>query len=315
MSKIVVIGGGTGTFTVLRGLKAYHHDITAVVTMFDSGGSSGVLRDEHGVLPPGDVRRCLVALSSGEQEKTLRKLFNYRFEKGASLKGHSFGNILITALTEIFGREDVAINEAGAILNIKGKVLPVSLEKSQLCVELEDGSVIKGETYIDIPQHDGSLHIKKAFLEPSVNAYEEVVRAIEEADVVVLGPGDLYTSVIPNLLADGVSGALQKSKAKKVYVLNLFTKWGETNGYKASDFAKEILRYSGLKKLDYIVCNDDTHPDGILKKYAEEQKFPIEIDAGVEEFAEEVIRKPLASADSFLRHNSKALAEALNELA
>ncbi len=315
MKRIVVIGGGTGTFTVLRGLRNYPHHITAIVTMFDSGGSSGVLRDEHGVLPPGDVRRCLVALSGGEREETLRKLFNYRFSTGGSLKGHSFGNILLTALTELFGSEDVAINEAASILNINGTVLPVSLEKSHLSVKLEDGSVVKRETNIDIPKHDGSLRIEEVYLEPTVKAFPEALRAIEEADVVVLGPGDLYTSVIPNLLAKGVPEALQKGKAKKVCILNLFTKWGETHGYNASQFAKELLRYSYLKQFDHIVCNKENMPERILKKYAAEKKFPIEVDEHITTYAKEVIRKDLFRADYFLRHDSDAIAQIIDSIA
>jgi len=197
MKKIVVIGGGTGTFTVLRGLKEYPYDISAVVSMFDSGGSAGILRDEHGILPPGDIRKCLVALSHGEQEKTLRELFNYRFKSGDSLKGHTFGNILLTALTELHKSEDKAIKIAGKLLNIQGKVLPVSLEQSHLCVELEDGSIIEGEVNIDIPKHDGNLRIKKAFLKPEVRGTSEAIDAILDADMVVIGPGDLYTSIIP----------------------------------------------------------------------------------------------------------------------
>lgn len=245
MKKVVVIGGGTGTFTVLRGLKNYEHDITAIVSMFDSGGSSGVLRDEHGVLPPGDVRRCLVALSDGEQEKMLRKLFNYRFENGNTLKGHSFGNILLTALTDILDGEDKAINAAGALLNIKGKVLPVSLEKAHLCVELENGTIVEGETNIDIPKHDGNLKITKSYLNPNVKVHKKAVEAIEDADAIVFGPGDLYTSLVPNFLVDGVPEAVKRSEAKKLFVLNLFTKWGETHNYTASDYAREMLSYIG----------------------------------------------------------------------
>ena len=314
MKNIVVIGGGTGTFTALRGLKNYPFNITAIVTMFDSGGSSGVLRDEHGVLPPGDVRRCLVALSDGEQEETLRALFNYRFENGGSLKGHSFGNILLTALTEIHGREDKAIDEAGSILNIRGRVLPVTLEKSHLCVTLEDDTVIKGETNIDIPKHDGALRIKNVFLDPEVKAHTDAVKAIEEADLIVIGPGDLYTSIIPNLLAGGGPEALQNSNAKKVYVLNLFTKWGETHQYKASDYAKEVLKYTGLSSFDYIICNEEEMPERTLEKYALEKKFPIELDQELDSLTTTVIRGGLYRDDHVLRHDSEKLAEVIAKL-
>jgi len=314
VKKVVVIGGGTGTFTVLRGLKNYPHDISVVVTMFDSGGSSGVLRDEHGILPPGDVRKCLVALSSGKQEEILRELFTHRFSKGSSLKGHTFGNIFLTALTEILGKEDRAINEAGSILNIKGNVLPVSLKKAHLCAELEDGSVIEGESNIDVPKHDGNLQIVNIFLKPKAKAHKEAIKAIEEADVVVIGPGDLYTSIIPNLLAGGISKALKKSKAKVVYILNLFTKWGNTNNYSASDHAKEVLRYSRLKRFDYIVCNVEKMPKEILIKYKCEKKFPVEIDEDIYKYGENILKENLCRSDHLLRHGSRRVAKVIDSL-
>jgi uncharacterized cofD-like protein len=313
MKKVVVIGGGTGSFTVLRGLKERPYDISAIVSMFDSGGSSGVLRDEHGVLPPGDVRRCLVALSEGEQERTLRELFNYRFKKGGSLKGHTFGNILITALTEILGDEGKAINKAGDLLNIKGKVLPVSLEQAHLCAELEDGSVVRGETNIDIPKHDGNLKIAKVYLDPEVVANKEAVETILEADLIVIGPGDLYTSIIPNILSGGVGMAIKESKADKVFVLNLFTKWGETNEYKASDFAKEALQYIGIPKFDYIIYNSTEMPSELVKKYENEKKKVIEVD-DLKDYTFNEIGEDVYSAANLLRHDSKKLARIIDKI-
>lgn len=314
MKKIVVIGGGTGTFTVLRGLKEYPYDITAVVSMFDSGGSSGVLRDEHGVLPPGDVRRCLVALSESEQEDTLRHLFNYRFKNGGSLKGHTFGNILLTALTEIHKGEDKAIERAGKLLNIKGRVLPVSLDKAHLCVELEDGTVIEGETNIDVPKHDGNLRIVRAFLEPKAKATETAIKAILEADVIVIGPGDLYTSIIPNILSGGLDRAIQDSNAHKIYVLNLFTKWGETHGYKASDCAKEVLSYIGIPKFDYIIYNEGEMPNELLKKYKDERKSPIPVD-DINDLAFTIIGEDIFNAANLLRHDSRKLSKLIHKIA
>lgn len=309
--KIVTIGGGTGGFVLLRGLREYPYDITAVVTMFDSGGSSGVLRDEHGILPPGDVRRCLIALSSGEKEETLRQLFSYRFENGYSLRGHSFGNILLTALTEVLGNEETAIHEAGKLLNIKGRVLPVSLEKAHLCVELEDTTIIEGETHIDIPRHDGSLRITRAFLRPKVRAYDKVEKALEEADIIIIGPGDLFTSIIPNLLVKGVKEAIQKSKAQKIYVMNLMTKWGETNDFMASDFARVVLEYLGLAKFDYTICNDGKMPKKLLEKYVEEKKYPVLIDMDVEQYTKKNINADIYSGEDILRHDSKKLAKVI----
>lgn len=310
MKKIVVIGGGTGTFTVLRGLKEHPHDVTAVVSMFDSGGSSGVLRDEHGILPPGDVRRCLVALSEGEQEKTLRELFNYRFRNGASLKGHTFGNILITALTEILGGEGEAIERAGTLLNIRGKVLPVSLEQAHLCAELENGMVIEGETNIDIPKHDGNLRIVKIFLKPNVKGNSKAIEAILAADAIVIGPGDLYTSIIPNILSGGIDRAIKEGNAHKIFVLNLFTKWGETHGYKASDCAKEVLSYIGMPKFDYIIYNNGKMPDELLKKYESEKKTKIEID-DLDKYTFNLIGEDVYSGEDLLRHDSRKLADIL----
>ena len=222
VKKIVTIGGGAGSFTVLKGLKKYPIAITAIVTTFDSGGSSGLLRDEFGILPPGDVRRCLVALS--EEEKILRRLFMFRFEKKSSLQGHSFGNLFLTALSSIFKDDNLAIEKAGELLNINGKVLPVSLSKSHLCATLEDGTIIEGETNIDIPKHDSESKIKKIFLEPKAKLNSKARKAIMEADIIVVGPGDLYTSIIPNFLVGGMLEAMKKTKAKKIYIANLMTK-------------------------------------------------------------------------------------------
>ncbi|MEK7514384.1 MAG: gluconeogenesis factor YvcK family protein [Patescibacteria group bacterium] len=311
--KVVVIGGGTGSFTVLRGLKNYPLDITAVVTMFDSGGSSGVLRDEFGILPPGDARRCLVALSDGEKEEMLRNLFNYRFNNnGSSLHGHSFGNLFLAALTNIVGNEAQAIKEAGNILNIKGQVLPVSLGKSQLCAELETGEIIEGETHIDIPKHEGSLKIRKVFLKPDVSIYPETEKAIKLADIIIIAPGDLYTSIIPNILVKGVAEALQKSPAKIIYVLNLITKWGETHGFVGSDFAREVLSYISLSRFHSIIYNTHPVPAKLLEAYAAEKKYPVLIDDKLKDYAETLIPADVFSDDDpYLRHDSDKLAAVL----
>lgn len=312
--KIVTIGGGTGSFALLRGLKEHPYDITSIVTMFDSGGSSGVLRDEHGVLPPGDVRRCLIALSDGEQEETLRKLFNFRFKNGGSLKGHSFGNILLTALKDILGSDEEAIKEAAALLKIRGRVLPVSLTHAHVCVELEDGTLVEGESEIDIPKHDGGLRIKKAFLKPPAPSHTEVFDALTNADAIIFGPGDLYTSIIPNLLVGGVAKTIQESRAKKIFVLNLFTKWGETNGFKASDFARELLRYTGIPMFDHIIYNEAPIPEEALVTYSEERKYPVPVDTDIQKYARACVSGDLCFRQNMVRHDSRKLAEIVSQV-
>src|SRR3990170_4224119 len=249
--KIVVFGGGTGIFNLLRGLKRYTSNIVAIVTMMDSGGSSGRLRDEFGHLPPGDVRQALVALSPDDRSSlTLRQLFNYRFSKGEGLEGHTFGNLFITALSEITGGTDKAIREAGRILGIRGVVYPVTLTHSNLVARLEDGSEIVGETNIDIRKEKPGVKIDYVYLDPKAYAYPEVLKEIDTADVIVLGPGDLYTSVIPNLLVEGIAESINYSRAKKVYICNLMTKHGESDSFAASDFVREIRTYLENGKLD-----------------------------------------------------------------
>ncbi len=314
MKKVVTIGGGTGSYTVLRGLKEFPLDITAVVSMFDSGGSSGILRDEFGVLPPGDVRRCLVALSDGSRAEILRQLFNYRFENGGSLKGHSFGNLLLVALSSVYGSDIESIRKASELLDIKGKVLPVTLDKADLHAILEDGTEIVGETNIDIPKHNGDLRIKKLFLSPEAKIFEETDKAIRDADLIVIGPGDPYSSVIPNLLVGGMKEALKESKAKKVLISNLMSEWGETNEFSASDIARELLAYSGFAKFDYVICNTAPMDAGLIAAYAKEKKVPITCDPGLDSCGEKVITGNFFSEADIARHDSTKLAKVIAEL-
>lgn len=312
MKKFVVIGGGTGCPTVLRGLKKYDDiELTAVVSMFDSGGSTGVLRDEFGILPPGDVRRCLVALAEDNDENIVRELFNYRFGTDCSLKGHSFGNLFLTALTKITGSEVEAIKKAAKVLNINGKVLPVSVDHAHLCAELENGQIVVGETNIDVPKHDGTMRIARVFLKPEATIYSETKRAIEEADVIVIGPGDLYTSIIPNLLVKGMPEALQKTQAKKVYVCNLMTKWGETNGFMASDFVREVLKYAHSTTLDHVICNRKHVKNDVLQRYAQERASPVEVDDALKKHARAVIVGDFVGEAELSRHDSDKLAKVL----
>ncbi len=315
MKKVVRIGGGSGGYTLLRGLKAFPLDITAVFTSFDSGGSAGVLRDEFGILPPGDVRRGLLALADEGQAEILRELFNYRFDNGnSSLHGHSFGNLFLAALSSIYGGEMEGIRKASELLNIKGKVLPVSLDKSHVHAMLEDGTEIVGETNIDIPKHDGNLRITKVFLDPLATIYEETEKAIREADLIVIGPGDLYSSLIPTLAVSGMKEVLSASKAKKVAICNLMTKWGETHGFAASDMIKELLHYSGLHTFDYVICNTQKMNPRIAAAYEREKKYPMECDEALHRYAKKVITGDLFSASDIARHDSEKIARIISEL-
>jgi len=310
--RIVVIGGGTGSFTVLRGLKDKVEGLSAVVSMFDSGGSTGLLRDEFGILPPGDVRRCLIALA--DENDMLRKLFMFRFDEHSSLQGHSFGNLFLTALTELTGGEAEAIRQASKILRIKGSVLPVSFDNCNVYAELENGLTIKGETNIDVPKHDPNLRIVKTWLVPEAKANPEAVDAILQADLVVIGPGDLFSSIIPNLLVKGIPEALKKTKAKKVYVCNLMTKLGESTGFKASDFVREIKKYGGVP--DAVVCNTSKGTPELLRKYAGQNQFPVIVDENeIEKLNVKLVKGDVMSTPELIRHDSEKLAELLIKLA
>lgn len=314
MKRVVRIGGGSSGYSLLRGLKKFPLDITAAVNMFDSGGSSGVLRDELGILPPGDVRRALAALASDERGGILRELFNYRFKEGGSVNGHSFGNLFLAALTDIYGGDMEAIRKASVLLDITGTVLPVSLDKSHIHVRLEDGEEIVGETNIDVPKHDGDLRITELWLDPPASICAETDAAVRAADVVVIGPGDLYSSITPNLLVKGMPGALAATAGKKVAVVNLMTKWGETHGYTAMDFVRELSRYSGVKMFDAVICHTGSFAPEVLTRYAEHKQFPMVFDEGVREFAKDVITGDFASEADIARHDGEKLAAAIAAL-
>lgn len=282
--KIVVIGGGTGSFAALMGLKKYPVDLTAIVTMMDSGGSSGKLRDELGVLPPGDIRQCLVALSTSS--KLLRDLFSYRFE-GGDLKGHNFGNIFLSGLEKTTGSMEKAITEVGKILRIHGSVAPVTFQKADLCVELINGKIIIGETHIDeVENRIERPKIKRAFLRPDVNANPEALKAIAEADLILIGPGDLYTSIIPNLLVKKVASVIKKSSAKKVYVLNLMTKYGQTTHYSAQDHMNDLEKYIGKEIINTVLANNAAPDKKILARY--------------EDFDEQVVSDNLTNSSQYI---------------
>lgn len=269
MKKVVVIGGGTGNFVVLRGLKNYPVELSAIVSMADDGGSTGILRDELGVLPPGDVRQCLVALS--DSSRLMRSLMNYRFEDG-KLNGHSFGNLLLSALEKVTGSFEKAIEEAGRILAIKGKVIPVTGQQVRLHMILADGKLLRGEREI-LLANEPLIGFKSIYLEPFAKADQHAIDEIRYADVVVFGPGGLYTSLIPNLLVDGVGKALRETKAKKVFVANLMSKKMQTPGFTLRNYLDEVERFIGKDVFNHIVVNSRQPPAHLLELYSEEAEI------------------------------------------
>jgi len=261
--NVVVIGGGTGTFTVLTGLKKYPLDLTAIVAMSDSGGSTGILRDELGVLPPGDVMRCLIALSSSD--KLMRTLMDYRFE-GGKLKGHRFGNLLISALEKTSGSFDEAVEKASDVLRIRGRVVPATLDKVHLMAQVGT-RIIRGEERIQTAHLNGSL--KHLWLEPVARANPKALAAIRKADVIIIGPGNFYASVLPNLLVRRIPETIRKSRAKKIYICNLMTKKEHTRGWSVADHAYALEKHLG-GPVDIVIYNNKKPAENILKTYARE---------------------------------------------
>lgn len=266
MKKVVTLGGGTGNFVVLSGLKNQNLDLSAIVSMADDGGSTGILRDELGVLPPGDVRQCLVALS--DSSRLLRSLMNYRFENGG-LGGHSFGNLLLSALEKVTGSFEKGIEEAGKILSIKGKVIPVTIHPVKLYMLLNNDILLQGEKEILLSEqiHAG---FKSLYLEPFPKANPRAIDEIMNADLVVFGPGGLYHSLIANLIVDGVAEALRTTKAKKVFIVNLMNKRGQTPHFKVSDYLQEITRFIGKDIFDFVIVNTGIPPTELIEVYAKE---------------------------------------------
>lgn len=301
---------------VLTGLKKQPVELTAIVSMMDDGGSSGRLRDEFGVLPPGDIRRGLLALASEDWDSLfLRRLFEYRFNQGTGLSGHSFGNLFLTALADVLGNEEKAIRTAGKILKIKGRVLPITTDNVQLCARLEDGTIVKGETNIDIRRVRPDLSILDIFLDGEANINQQAKQAIEKADLIILGPGDLYTSILPNLLVAGVNQAIWQSKAKLFYVVNLMTKHGETDNFKASDFIKEVKRYLGqaAPRLNTVFVNKEAKPSKkLLEKYQQEKAFPVKVNLKkCRQLVTKVVVNSFVSQKTLFRHDPQKLATAL----
>lgn len=321
MKKVVVTGGGTGSYTVLSGLKKYPLDLTAIVTVADSGGSTGRLRDEFGVLPVGDFRMALVALADTDIEsEILRKLFLYRFDRGDGLKGHNFGNLFLVAMANLLGSYEKALESVSQILRIKGTVLPITSKDVTLLAEYEDGSVLKGEAAIDEPPlgHDGTQKISHLWIEPAASVGREAASAILDADLLVFGPGDLYSSIFANLVVDGVSAAIKKSSAKILYVANLMTKYGQTYGFSVGDHAREVAKYVG-RTPDFVLLNSTLLPQEILEKYEAEHDFPVGVDTSdivnsliikTDLLAPEEVIKPSGDVlkRSLIRHDSDKVA-------
>lgn len=309
--KIVAIGGGTGLSTILRGLKSYTSNITAIVTMADDGGGSGMLRNDLGMLPPGDIRNCILALAN--TEPIMEKLIQYRFKEGV-LKGQCFGNLFIAALNDICGSFDNAVKEISNVLAVTGKVVPVTLDDITLYAELEDGTIIKGESQIPKIQFDINKKIKRVFLKPEgCRPMEEALESIREADAIIIGPGSLYTSIIPNLIVQDIAETIHKSKAMKIYVCNIMTQKGETLGYTLTDHIKAINSHAKRDIIEYVIVNTGSIPEEFAIKYMDEYATAVEIDwenvngMGIKTIAGDFVRID----KGYVRHDYNKLSECI----
>jgi uncharacterized cofD-like protein len=301
--KIVAIGGGTGLSTLLRGLKRRTSNLTAIVTVSDDGGSSGRLQKELGVLPPGDIRNCLVALA--DDEALVTDLFRYRFTEGEGLSGHSFGNLFLAAMSGITGNFDRAIKESSRVLNIVGRVLPATLGVVRLCAELDDGTIVEGESKIS----NAKRPIKRVFFDPPAAApLDEVIAAIREADAIVLGPGSLFTSVAPNFLVSRIAREVADAHGVKMYVCNVMTQPGETDGMSAADHVEALLANAGERVCEYVIVNDQP-PSRLLAVYAQEGQVPVEPDTErIAALGIEPVRAAVIGETETVRHDPDKLA-------
>jgi uncharacterized cofD-like protein len=303
--KVVALGGGTGLSNLLRGLKDYTSNITAIVTVADDGGSSGILRDEFDMLPPGDIRNCLVALA--DTEPLMKELFQYRFISEGKLLGHNFGNLFIVAMSKVTGDFVDAIKESSKVLAIRGKVLPSTTENIRLGAVFVDKSVVMGESNIPCV----SKKIDRVFLEPeSCQPLSDTLNAIREADIIVIGPGSLYTSILPNLLVEEISNEIRRSRAKKIYVANVMTQPGETLGYTVSDHIRVIIDHVGRGLFNYVIANQEEGSSSLEKKYKEEGAFPVKVDRQqIEKEGIKLIESKLLIQEGYLRHDPWKLAK------
>ncbi|MBC7958902.1 MAG: YvcK family protein [Vallitaleaceae bacterium] len=312
--QIVCLGGGTGLSTMLRGLKEHTENLTAIVTVSDNGGGSGILRREMNMLPPGDIRNCLLALAG--TEPLMNQIFGHRFTEG-SLEGQNLGNLFLAALTNILGSFELAVEKANEVLAVKGKVIPVTTANVQLCALFDDGAQIEGETEIVERCKVGRKSIQKVYLSPILpEAYDKAIQALKEADTIVLGPGSLYTSIIPNLLVEGIAQTIRNSHAKVVYVSNIMTQPGETDHYTLKRHLDVIEEYLGKDVIDYIIVNDQEIDVEILYLYEKDSATQVIVDV-VQDERLKVVRTSLAKINTehgYIRHDPEQLAEVIINL-
>jgi uncharacterized cofD-like protein len=308
--RIVTIGGGTGLSTLLRGLKYYSSNITAIVTVADDGGSSGRLRREIGVLPPGDIRSCLAALA--DEEKLLTELFQYRFQAGDGLVGHSFGNLFLTAMSEITGDLEQAVAASSRVLAVRGRVLPATLSDVRLWAELADGRIIEGES--NIGESNGKI-VNFGCIPSDPPALPAAIAALEEAEYIIIGPGSLYTSVIPNLLVPEIRAAIAKATVPRIYICNIMTQPGETEGYTVADHIQAIDRICGIKLFDAVLAHRKSPSPQSLMRYAQENSHPVFVDReDIAKLGRRIVLANVMDEDEeigYVRHDPQRLARVL----
>lgn len=316
--RVVVIGGGTGQSIFLRGLKKITPNITAVVTVADDGGGSGVLRSDLGMLPPGDIRNCLLALAN--IEPTMQEVMQYRFEEGV-LKGQSFGNLFLAAMNGVYGNFETAVYKLSEIFNITGRVLPVTLESIDLIAKLNNGNIIKGESKIPREVRKQKSKIEEVYLEPkNVKPLDDVINSIYEADYVIMGPGSLYTSIIPNLLVEGVVESIKQSKAIKIYIPNLMTQPGETDGYDVLNHIEAINKHTKENLIDYVIVNNEIIPENQFEKYKKDGANQVLLDKKqktiLKNMGIKVVEGDLVEIkNDYIRHHADSICNIINNLA
>ncbi|MCK4919179.1 MAG: YvcK family protein [Candidatus Pacebacteria bacterium] len=315
--NVVCFGGGSAMpKAILSSLVNYPVKITSITSMVDNGGSTGQLREDFGVLPPGDIRRHILALSNAPQWK--KELWNFRFGRevfDGGHKGHNFANVFMTGLEKNLGDYGKVLEFVHEFMEVKGNALPATVEQTQICAELENGEIVKGEDEIDVPKtHNPNLKIKKVYLNPKVESYKPSLDAITNADLIIIGPGDLYSSIIPCFLSKEISQAFQKSKAKKIYVCNTMTKLGETNNFSISDFSNEVEKYIGTT-LDFVIYNTKTPSTKIIKEYKKQQPTVLEIvKSDIEMNEKKFIGKDVLEDSGAIVYDSKKIVELIMSL-
>ena len=308
--NITVVGGGTGLSVLLRGMKEVTRNVTAVVTVADDGGSSGRLREEFNVIPPGDLRNCLVALA--DTEPMMEKLFQYRFTGNSDLAGHSFGNLFITAMTEVTGDIEQALKESSRVLAVKGRVFPATTAKVRLSATMDDGSIVDGESQIPLVHK----RIKRVHIFPrQVEAVPSTLKAIREAEVIVLGPGSLYTSVIPNLLVEDIAREIRESSAIKIYICNVMTQPGETDDYTASMHVRALIEHGGNGIVDYVLVNNKPISQEMQEHYAREGQYPVLVDENaIADLGVKCFKADIIYDSKMIHHDSLKLAHQVMEI-